>query len=285
MNVGFLGIGVMGEPIARRLLGAGTPLQVWNRTPAKCEPLRRQGATVADSAARVLECCDVVLLMLANAPAIDATLPRPARAFAQRVRGRTLISLGTCAPGFSESLARDVETAGGRYVEAPVSGSRVQAEQGRLLAMLAGEPEAVDLASSLLAPAISQFFRCGAPPSAMRLKLAVNHYLIVMVAALAEAVNTARASGLDLHLLREVLDAGPMASEVSRIKLHKLLAGDFSAQAAVRDVRTITELVAQASQACGAAAPLMQQCVDLYREADEAGRSGLDMIAVGARAA
>ena len=106
-----------------------------------------------------------------------------------------------------------------------------------------------------------------------------------MVAALAEAVNTARACGLDLQLLRQILDAGPMASEVSRIKLHKLLAEDFSAEAAVRDVRTIAELVAEASLAGGAAAPLMQQCVALYREADEAGRSGLDMIAVGAQAA
>lgn len=285
MNVGFIGTGVMGEPIARRLLSAGTPLQVWNRTPARCESLRPLGATVADSPAQVLQRCDVVLLMLANAGAIDSTLARDSIDFGPGLRGRTLVNLGTCAPAFSSGLARDLEAAGGRYVEAPVSGSRVQAEQGRLLAMLAGDVEGMDFASALLAPAISQSFRCGATPSAMRLKLAVNHYLIVMVAALAETVNVARAGGLDLQLLREVLDAGPMASEVSRIKLHKLVSGDLSAQAAIGDVRTIAELALEAAREAGMECPLMTAAAALYREADEAGRSRLDMIAVGAQAA
>lgn len=285
MNIGLIGTGVMGEPIARRLLSTGARLRVWNRTPGKCAHLQALGADLAGGAAQVFQDCDVVLLMLLDAWAVDATLARQAPDFAQRLRGRTVINLGTCAPDYSARLAADIAAAGGRYVEAPVSGSRVQAEQGRLLAMLAGEPGAMDLAGELLAPATSRLFRCGAAPAAMRLKLAVNHYLIVMVAGLAEATHAARASGLDMQLLRAVLDAGPMASEVSRIKLGKLVCGDFSAQAAIHDVRTITELVSDAARAAGASAPLMQACAQLYRDADRDGRSALDMIAIGDRVA
>lgn len=275
----------MGEPIARRMLEAGARLQVWNRTPEKCAPLRRQGAVAADSVEHLMSACDVIFLMLRDAEAIDSTLGRESRRFSAQVRAKTLINLGTCAPAYSLALAIQVQAAGGRYVEAPVSGSRVQAEQGRLVAMLAGETSAVDEAIALLAPALSRSFRCGKAPEAMRLKLAVNHFLIVMVAGLTEAVNAARSTGLDLSLLRELIDAGPMASEVSRIKLDKLVRADFTPQAAIGDVRTIAELVTAQARQARASSPLMDSCLGLYQLAERAGRSGLDMIAIGESAA
>lgn len=281
MNLGFIGTGFMGEPIARRLLEAEARLHVWNRTAAKCAHLVKMGASLAVSAAEVFESCDVVFLMLLDARAVDAVLSRSAPGFGVRIAGKTIISFGTSSPEYSLHLARDIQAAGGRYVEAPVSGSRVQAEQGRLIAMLAGDSEAVELAISLLAPVVSRCFRCGEAPAAMRLKLAINHYLIVMVAGLSEAVNAARAAGVNLRLMQEILDAGPMASEVSRIKLAKLLSEDFSPQAAIGDVRVIAELSAACASAASAPAPLILESAELYRRADQAGDSGLDMVAVG----
>ena len=285
MNLGFIGTGFMGEPIARRLLEAGARLRVWNRTPGKCAHLATLGATLAASAAEVFDHCDVIFMMLLDARAMDCVLSREAGGLGANVAGKTIISFGTSSPEYSLALARDIHAAGGRYVEAPVSGSRVQAEHGRLVAMLSGDPEAMELALSLLAPVTSRCFRCGEAPSAMRLKLAINHYLIVMVAGLAEAVNAARAAGVSLSLMREILDAGPMASEVSRIKLQKLVSADFSPQAAISDVRAIAELSAACATAVGSSAPLMLECVELYRRAEQAGDSGLDMIAVGGRRA
>ncbi len=281
MNIGFVGTGTMGEPIARRLLAAGMKLSVWNRTPGKCAHLRALGTRVAESLPQLFQDCEVILLMLLDAAAMDATLGALTCDDDRALSGRTLINLGTTSAADSAALAARVQRAGGRYVEAPVSGSRVQAEQGRLVAMLAGDADAVDLAASLLSPALARSFRCGKVPAAMQLKLAVNHFLIVMVAGLAEAVDGARAMGIDLTLLREVIDAGPMASDVSRIKLEKLVNADFSAQAAIHDVRTIAELVAEQAQGAGSQPGLMQHCVELYRRADESGHSDLDMVAVG----
>src|SRR5204863_1145983 len=114
------------------------------------------------------------------------------------------------------------------YVEAPVSGSRVPAERGALVGMVSGNPTAIQSIEPLLAPLCAKVFACGRVPNALRTKLAVNHFLITMVAALGETTQAARAAGIDLSILQEVLDAGPMASDVSRIKLDKLVRGDFS---------------------------------------------------------
>ena len=152
MELGFIGLGVMGLPMARRLAAAGRPLRVWSRSgSAALDDM--PGVHHAASAAEVFEQADTVLLMLANAAAADAVLARGTPQFAHRVQGRTVVTMGTTAPEYSAGLAADVRAAGGRYVEAPVSGSRVPAEQGRLVLMLAGA-DAGELArvAELLAP-------------------------------------------------------------------------------------------------------------------------------------
>src|SRR5690349_8755407 len=112
----------MGQPMALNLARAGTPLVVWNRTPSRAEPLRAAGATVAPGPAEVFAASDVVLLMLADEPATDEVLGRGTQAFSTRVAGRVIVHMGTTAPGYSRALADEVAAAGGRYVEAPVSG-------------------------------------------------------------------------------------------------------------------------------------------------------------------
>ena len=280
MKVGFLGLGLMGEPMAANLLKAGTPLVVWNRTAAKTEPFRTAGASVALSAAAVFEQAPVVLAMLADGAAIDATLGRGTPRFARSVADRILVPMGTTAPAYSRGLEADVRAAGGRYVEAPVSGSRGPAQAGELVAMLAGEPDAVAAVRPLLAPMCRQAVDCGPVPNALTMKLAVNLYLITMVTGLAEAAHFAAVHGLDLDTFRAVLDAGPMASTVSRGKLAKLLAGDLSPQAAAADVLMNNELVAAAARAAGMASPVLDVSHALFREAVAQGHGGQDMIAV-----
>jgi len=142
--VGFIGLGVMGQPMALNLARAGTALVVWNRTAARAEPLRAVGAEVASSPAEVFERAHVVFLMLADEAATDRALGRRTPDFAVRVTGRTVVHMGTTSPEYSRELEADVRAAGGRYTEAPVSGSRVPAEAGQLVAMLAGEPGATE---------------------------------------------------------------------------------------------------------------------------------------------
>ncbi|MEO6689779.1 MAG: NAD(P)-dependent oxidoreductase, partial [Dokdonella sp.] len=218
MNVGFAGIGNMGLPMARNLLRAGIPLRVWSRTPAHCQPLLDLGALQMRSMDALCAQSTIVLLMLLDEAAIDAALGRATAAFGARVAGRTIVHLGTTSPKFSRELERDVLACGGGYVEAPVSGSRIPAEQGTLVGMIAGQMESVEAVLPLFAPLCARLFRCGRVPNALQTKLAANHFLIAMVTALAETVHAGRAAGVDLAVLRDVLDAGPMASDVSRIK-------------------------------------------------------------------
>jgi 3-hydroxyisobutyrate dehydrogenase len=277
MVVGFLGLGVMGRPMAANLAKAGTELVVWTRSPDTAAP---PGAIRAANPAAVLARADVVFLMLANAEAIDDVLGRGTPAFAQQVAGRTVVHMGTTAPEYSAELGRAVHEAGGRYVEAPVSGSRGPAEAGRLVAMVAGAEEDKARVRPLLAPMCSETVDCGAVPGALLMKLAVNTFLISMVTGLAEAFHFAEGHGLDPRTLRAVLDAGPMASVVSRGKAGKLTDGDFEVQASIRDVHYNNRLIVEAATRQGVAAPLLNACAELYAETESLGHGAADMAAV-----
>jgi 3-hydroxyisobutyrate dehydrogenase len=280
VTVGFAGVGVMGEPMARNLLRARGHLTVWNRTSAKCARLAEDGADVAGSVAELFEHCELVVLMLADEAAMDSVLERGGAGFARLVSGRTVVHMGTTSPEFSCELAADIRRAGGEYVEGPVSGSRVPAERAELVAMLAGAPDAVATARPVLAPMCRQTVVCGAVPNALLTKLAVNLFLITTVAGLAEAVHFARAHHLDLDSVREVLDAGPMASAVSRGKLAKLLEADYSVQAACTDVLKNNRLIAEAARRAGVASPLLDVCHELFGATVRRGFGAADMAAV-----
>jgi 3-hydroxyisobutyrate dehydrogenase len=279
-RVGFIGLGIMGTPMATNLLRAGFPLAVWNRSPDAPARLGLQGARVMASPTDVFAECEVVLLMLAHETAVDAVLRRGTAEFDTMVAGRTVVALGTTSPTFSAGLERDVVAAGGRYVEAPVSGSRVPAERGELVGLVAGDEDSVEEVTPLLRSMCRTVLPCGPVPAGLGTKLAVNLYLCTMVAGLAEAYHLATALGLDLTAFQQALDAGPMASAVSTLKLAKLVERDFEAQAAIRDVHTNTRLVADAARSVGAASPLLDVTRELFRETEDSGAALLDMAAV-----
>lgn len=277
--VGFIGLGAMGEPMALNLVKAGTALLVWNRTPAKSAVLAKAGATVAKDAAEVFARCEVIIFMLVDGAAIDSVIGRE-RVFAERVEGRTLINMATPAPGYSKELEADVRRAGGRYVEAPVSGSRKPAEAGQLVAMVAGEPAVVESVRPLLAPMCRAVIFCGAVPNGLYMKLAVNVFLAAVVTGLAEAAHFAQHHGLDLAQFASAIDAGPLASDVSRVKGAKLVANDFAPQAAITNVLENVRLIAAAARDAGIASPLIDVCHALYGETKALGLGNADMAAV-----
>ncbi|WP_261166258.1 NAD(P)-dependent oxidoreductase [Microbacterium sp. Marseille-Q6965] len=273
--VGFIGLGLMGSAIASRLLLTG-PVVVWNRTASACRPLVEAGAAVAASAADVFSRCGTVFLMVTDEHAIDDVLGTAEG----MLRDRTLVQMSTVPPAYSAALAARVSRVGGRYVEAPVSGSRQPALTGRLIGLLAGDDAAVEEVEALLRPACSAVFRCGQPPQAMQMKLAVNTFLITLVTGLAESFHFAEEHGLPADLLAKILDAGPMASFVSRSKAAALVAGDFAPHAAIADVRKNAELVVGSAREHHVAAPLMATAALLYDEATRLGHGEADMAAV-----
>jgi len=270
----------MGGPMALNLLGAGTPLVVWNRSPAMSAVLAKAGALVAKDLQDVFQRCEVVILMLRDAEATDTVLGRRGGTIQARVDRHTIINMATHSPCYSKSLEADIRAHGGEYVEAPVSGSRKPAEAGQLVAMLAGAADVVASVQPLLTPMCRKTVDCGPTPNALIMKFTVNLFMICMVTGLAEAMHFARSHDVDLGTLVTVLDASPMASDVSRVKAAKLAACDFAAQATILNVLENTRLITEAARTARVASPLLDICHTLYAETDALGRKDLDMVAV-----
>lgn len=278
--VGFVGLGSMGEPMALNLARAGTPVVAWNRTPGKAKALASAGASVAASAREVFERTGTVILMLLDSQAMDAVLERGTPAFAELVKDHLVVHMGTTSPDHSRELAADVQAAGGRYVEAPVSGSRKPAEAGQLVAMLAGDADAVEAVRPLLAPMCREVVACGPVPNALSMKLASNLFLIAMVTGLCEAVNYAGRQGLDLGQFVSLLGAGPLSSDLLRMKAPKLVARDFTVQASIATLMDSHRLITDAAREADIALPLLDTCHVLYEEAFSLGYGNADIVAV-----
>lgn len=277
MRIGFIGLGVMGTPMALRL-ALKFQLVVWNRSISKYPPLVEAGVHVADTPAEVVEKSDVVFTMLFDEPSLRSILDNDG--FKRALRGKTLVNTSSVSVEFSRYVAEQVQEAGGSFVEMPVSGSKVPAEQGQLVGMLAGDPIVVESIKPIVEPMTRAAVYCGPIGMGLMTKYAVNTYSITMTVGLAESMNLARAQGLDIDAFGQVLNAGPMASPYSRLKIAKMLDGDWSSQASVKDCYNSARLIKEAGTVADTHMPLIQVCESLYGEAMELGLAGEDMIAV-----
>lgn len=245
MSVGFLGLGVMGTPMALNLCRR-FPTTVWNRTASKCAALVQAGAGLGQTPAKVVEQSDVIFTMMFDGPAIRSVIDDD---FKKALRGKTLVNTSSVSVEFSQSLAKEVQEAGGKFIEMPVSGSKVPAETGNLVGMMAGDQAECERIRHFVEPITSAAVYCGPIGAGLKTKYAVNIFLITVTAGLAESMNLARAQGLNLEAFSSVLDAGPLASAYSKIKLAKMAKQDWSAQAAVKDCYNSTELIRTAAKA------------------------------------
>jgi 3-hydroxyisobutyrate dehydrogenase len=280
MRVGFIGLGLMGEPMATNLARAGHDLWVWNRSEPAIARLAALGASRAESPWHVVGRSDATVVMLSTEQVIEDVLQPKGSSFAEAIAGRGLVHMGTTSPDFSSRLGESVRANGGWYVEAPVSGSRAPAQTGQLVAMAAGDEVHLDELDDMFGAMCRLVLRCGAPPSAMRMKFAVNIYLIAVVTALAEAYHFAQAHDLHLEVFATAINSGQMASPIAAVKLDKLQRGDFSPQAAIPDVYRNNRLIAEAARRARLSTPVLDACHDLFRETTEQGLDELDMIGV-----
>lgn len=278
--IGFIGLGVMGQPMALNLAKANVNLIVWNRTQAAVEPLRAAGAEVASSVEHVFRQARTVLLMLVDETALDSVLKRGTPEFALLVADHIVVSMGSNSPDYSRRLAVDISAAGGRYVEAPVSGSRKPAEAGQLVSLLGGEPATVAQVRPLLFAMCRKTVACGPVGNALLMKLAINLFLNTMLAGLAEAFHFADKHDLGIAAFKEALEAGPMNSDFTQVKLPKLIARDFSVQAATQDALNSTRLIADAARVAGIASPMLDLASSLYEESIGLGNARLDMSTI-----
>ncbi|MFE9392274.1 NAD(P)-binding domain-containing protein [Streptomyces sp. NPDC006784] len=221
----FIGLGNMGGGMARRLLDAGYPLTVHNRTPAKAAPLAEAGATVAASPAEAAAGRNVVLLSLADEAAVEDVL------FAQvapvLAPGAVVVDTSTVSPAYARECARRLAGLGLRRVEACVVGNPFQAREGKLRVYTSGDEADIARVADLLETLGSQVVHLGEPGAAATLKLIFNLLLGAQVASLTEAVAYGVAAGLDRdQLLASVAESG-FSSVVLRFRADLMRKGAY----------------------------------------------------------
>lgn len=278
MKVGFLGLGMMGTPMALNLCRK-FPVMVWNRSDSKYAALIEAGATVGKKPSQVVEQSDLIFTMLFDASAIQSIIDTDA-SFMKAMRGKTLINTSSVSVEFSHKLAEQVHAAGGHFIEMPVSGSKVPAEQGQLVGMMAGDQAIAEQFMPMVEPFTRAAVYCGPIGSGLKAKYAINTFLVSVTAGLAESMNLARAQGVNLEAFGTVLNNCPLASPYSKIKVAKVLTNDWSPQAAVKDCYNSTELIKLAAKEAKAQSPLAQVCNALYKEAYDRGWAEEDMMSI-----
>jgi 2-hydroxy-3-oxopropionate reductase len=262
--VGFVGLGVMGRPMARNLLRAGHPVVVWNRSAGPAAELAAAGATVARTPAELAAAAPVVLTMLPDLPQVEEVLRRDGGLLAGMDRGSVLVVLGTVSPVAVRDLGARLEPAGVAVVDAPVSGGDVGAEQATLSIMVGGRPEDVTRVRPYLEAMGTTVDHLG-PLGAGQLAKACNQIVVAAtLTALSEALVLARRGGLDPQRVFAVLGGGLAASRVLEVKGPKLLGGDFRPGGAAAFQHKDLGFALAAAREEGVALPLTALVDQLY---------------------
>jgi 3-hydroxyisobutyrate dehydrogenase-like beta-hydroxyacid dehydrogenase len=216
--LGFVGLGVMGGGIARRLLDAGHGVVGWNRTRAKAEPLRSRGLALAESPRAVAERAEVVFTMLTDVAALQAVLDGEKGLLAGLVPGKVLVDMSTVLPSVSRRTAERVRETGAEMLDAPVSGSVATLEAGQLSVMVGGPTEVFARVEPILRDVGPKVTHVGGNGQAALLKIAHNLSLAVQMLAFSEGVVLAEKAGIDRALAVEVLTSSAIASPMVRYR-------------------------------------------------------------------
>ncbi|MGB7442256.1 MAG: NAD(P)-dependent oxidoreductase [Coleofasciculaceae cyanobacterium] len=226
MKIGFLGTGLMGEPMAEKLLQAGLEVVAYNRTKSKLEPLKKSGAEIANSPEDAIATADCLILMLTNAEAIeqvllsDESLPH--------LSGCTVIQMSTIAPSESREIEKAVNAAGGDYLEAPVLGSIPQVKSGELQVMVGATPELFNKWSDLLKNFGPEPILIGEVGSASALKLALNQLIASLTSAFALSLGFIQRQGVDVEKFMDILRESALYAPTFDKKLKRMVEGNYA---------------------------------------------------------
>jgi 3-hydroxyisobutyrate dehydrogenase len=240
MQLGWIGLGIMGSRQAANLRRAGHELTVWNRTQATAQAWADEhGATVAATPAEVAERAEIVFSMVVDGPQVQEVLVPAAR------EGVLFVDMTTIGPGWTRSIGEQLAANGARLVDAPVTGSSPRAEDGTLAIMCGGDAADVERVRPLLETMGSLIVYAGPLGAGQAVKLVNNAVAAANAATLAQALLVGSAQGLDLDALVEVMAAGSGASTMLSLKAAPMRAHDyttlFKTEHMLKDVRLCLE--------------------------------------------
>jgi len=276
LKIGIAGVGRMGAAIAARLIACGHSVSVWNRTPQKAQALSSAGATACATARALAGASDVVITILTDADAIDATYRGTEGLLGGDVRGKLFIDMSTVRPEVEKALAASVSAKGAALVECPVGGTVGPAKQGKLFGFVGGSAADVERARPVLAELCRRIEHVGPVGAGASVKLAINLPLLVYYQALGEALSLCDGVGVDPQRLIDIFadtSGGPNMLKVRGPAIAATLQGGettpvtFDVDLIRKDLRTMLEEAA----ALGVRLPLVALALERY---DEAAKNG-----------
>ncbi len=278
--VAFIGLGLMGRPMARNLHKAGARLVIHNRSQGVVRALAGEGMVAAESPAAAAREADRVILMLPDTPAVESVLLGADGVVAGIRPGTLVIDMGTTRVPDTRRFARAVAAAGGDYVDAPVSGGTIGAEAGTLIIMAGGSEAAVAQAMPVFEVLGQRTTRVG-PVGTGQVAKAANQVIVgLTIGAVAEALVLAGRAGADPAKVREALRGGFADSRILEVHGQRMVTGDFRPGGKCvtqrKDLAQALELAAE----LGLRLPATRLCRSLYDEAIAMGLGELDHAAL-----
>ena len=266
LKLGFAGIGLMGLPMCQRLLAAGHELLVWNRTPDKCQPLLEQGAGMAGSCRELAENCDVLFLCLADTAAVRQVVHAPDGLAAGLAPGKLVVDCSSIEPAATRELAAFVAQSGASWLDVPVSGGVVGAQEGTLAMMAGGDAAMLEKIRPVLLQLGQRVTHMGPVGSGQVTKVCNQMLVACNALVIAEVVALAEQAGVDAQLLAPALAGGFADSKPLQILAPQMASSTFTpikwhVRTLLKDLDTAVALsreIPAATPMSGLAAQLMR---------------------------
>jgi len=279
--IGFIGLGLMGRPMALNLARAGYALTVWNRTASRAEDLVAAGAQLAKTPREVAAQSDFLITIVSDPPALEEVLWTPSSgAFDGLKPGATYMDCSTVSPELARKVATACSGRGVRFLDAPVTGGDWGAKKGELLFMIGGDAETIKDAEPILATLGKKWFHLGPNGAGQTVKLAMNAILALQVEALAEALALVRAAGLPGEKLVEVMQSSMARSGVLDVKSQNLLKHDYTPSFPLRLMLKDLNLALDLAQRLGVTLPATSAAQKTYAQVKEAAKEDMDYSGV-----
>lgn len=273
-RIAFLGTGLMGAPMARRLLGAGFAVTVWNRAPEKAAALAADGATVAESAAEAVDGADLVFTMLSDGKAVEAVLF--GAGVADRLpAGAIVIDTSSIAPPLAQDHAARLAQKGVHYIDCPVSGGVVGAEAGTLALMAGGDAAVIEGLVEVFRP-LGRITHVGPSGAGQICKLANQQIVAVTIGAVAEAMMLVEAGGADRGKFRDAIRGGFAESRILELHGQRMVERRFEPGGPSRLQLKDLDAVAVMADTLGLTLPLTDMVRDEFRAFVQDGHAETD---------
>ena len=278
-TVGWIGLGKMGDPMARNLVKAGVPLTVYNRSPDRTRGLEGEGAAVADSLQALAGPVDVVISMVSDDHALEAVSFGPDGAFAAMAPGAIFIDMSTVSPALSARVAEAAEAKGIRYLRAPVSGSVALAEAATLTILVSGPRDAYDQCLPLFEAMGAKCYHVGNGEEARVLKLSLNMMVGITAAMMGEALAFGDGGGMDWEQMLEVIGNSAVASPLVGYKVGPLKARDFTPAFTASQMGKDFDLALEAAKDTNVPMPITTLVRQFWTTMGATGKGELDFFA------